>query len=70
VVLFPASIDVAWYAAPKYHAGQTGVWLLHDEGVPAAAAAEYSSVYTSLDAVDFQPAEEQARVRSLIRTAP
>lgn len=29
VLRFPASTDVAWYAAPKFHPGQEGYFLLH-----------------------------------------
>ncbi|MDQ6686157.1 MAG: hypothetical protein M3Z50_00855 [Actinomycetota bacterium] len=69
VIVFPASIDVAWYRAPKFHPGQTGVFLLHDEGVPSAAAAQYDNVYTSLDVPDVLPIEEQSRVRALLANA-
>jgi len=66
VIVYAGSLDVDWYQAPKYHPGQTGVFLLHEENVPAAAAAQYSDVYTSLDPSDVVPAEEQARVRALL----
>src|SRR4051794_34294347 len=38
-VLFPGSSDIAWYDAPKFRPGQEGVFFLHGEQVPAAAAA-------------------------------
>jgi hypothetical protein len=66
VIIYAASLDVAWYRAPKYHPGQTGVFLLHQEDVPAAAATQYADVYTSLDPADVVPIEDQARVRALI----
>jgi hypothetical protein len=31
VVRFPASTDVMWYAAPKFHPGQQGYFMLHKE---------------------------------------
>lgn len=66
VIVYPASIDVAWYCAPKYHAGQTGVFLLHSANVPEAAAVQYSNTYTSLHSADSVPASDTARVRALL----
>jgi hypothetical protein len=53
VVLFPGSMDVMWHDAPKFHAGQEGVWLLHADQVPAAALAHFPQVYTALHPEDF-----------------
>jgi hypothetical protein len=66
VLLFPASIDIMWVNAPKFHAGQEGFWFLHAESVPSAAARAYPSVYTALDAHDFQPSTQSARIRGLV----
>jgi hypothetical protein len=66
VVLFPASIDVMWVMAPKFHAGQEGIWLLHAEFVPQAAARVYPSVYAALDPDDFQPWEQGDRIRGMV----
>ncbi|MBV9831348.1 MAG: hypothetical protein JOZ82_07105, partial [Marmoricola sp.] len=69
VIVYPGSIDVAWFRAPKFHAGQRGVFLLHGQGVPGAAAAEYDNVYTALDVPDVLPIEDHPRVRALIANA-
>jgi hypothetical protein len=37
VVRFPSSTDVQWHRAPKFRAGDRGVWLLHTPKGPAAA---------------------------------
>jgi len=66
VVLFPASIDVMWADAPKFQAGQEGVWLLRTERVPAAATELFPSVYTALDPKDFQPRDRVERVQRLL----
>ncbi len=67
IVMFPASIDVMWVNAPKFHAGQEATWLLHTEQVPEAAAAMFPSVHTSLDPGDVLPKEQGERVRGLIQ---
>jgi hypothetical protein len=40
VVRFPSSTDVRWYRAPKFHAGQEGVFLLHEPEPEARPAAK------------------------------
>ncbi len=69
-ILFPASIDVAWYQAPKYAAGQEGVFLLHSDQVPAAAAEVTGPTFTTLHPQDFHPAEVEARIRALVGRGP
>jgi hypothetical protein len=66
VLLFPASIDVMWVKAPKFHAGQEGIWLLHTEHVPQAAARALPSAYTVLDPNDFHPWEQGEHIRGMI----
>lgn len=66
VLVFPASIDVLWVDAPKFHAGQEATWLLHTEQVPAAAAAAFPSVYTALQPGDVLPKEQTQRLQGLI----
>lgn len=83
VVRFPASTDVMWYAAPKFHPGQQGYFMLHKEeaktsktkranksvGKSAATAeAETKVVYTALDAADFQPDHEPGGIKTIIET--
>lgn len=66
VVLFPASLDVYWHDAPKFHAGQEGVWLLHSQDVPQGAAEQFPLVFTALDPMDIQPKDALEQVRSLL----
>jgi hypothetical protein len=68
VVRFPSSSDVRWHKAPKFRVGQEGVFLLHQDQLPAAAArAVVSGVgpgkYTALDPADVQPLEELPRIK-------
>jgi hypothetical protein len=65
-ILFPASIDIAWYKAPKYAPGQAGVFLLHSEQVPAAAAEMVGPTYTTLHPQDFHAAELEPHIRALV----
>jgi hypothetical protein len=70
VVVFPASIDVMWVNAPKFHAGQEATLMLHTDQVPAAQvpetlAATFPSVYTALEPGDVLPKEQSGRLRSL-----
>jgi hypothetical protein len=83
VVRFPASTDVMWYAAPKFHPGQQGYFMLQkEEGghsktkrakksvrkSAAAAEAETKEVYTALDPADFQPEHEPGGIKTIIET--
>jgi hypothetical protein len=76
-VMFPSSTDVRWYRAPKFHAGQRAVFLLHKTTVKAddhrelrslaaAAGAEDVDVYTALHPEDVQPITDQGAVKALI----
>ena len=65
-ILFPASIDVAWYQAPKYAAGQSGVFLLHSEHVPTAAPEITGPTFTTLHPQDFHPAQVEPQIRALL----
>lgn len=85
VVRFPSSTDVQWHRAPKFRAGDRGVWLLHSSketlaaGKPAkqtgtsefamAAPVPGATVYTALSPMDFQPASKLHTVAPVIRTA-
>jgi hypothetical protein len=71
VVMFPASIDVMWVNAPKFHAGQEATLMLHTDQVPATrvpatVAATFPSVFTALEPGDVLPKEQSERLRSLI----
>jgi hypothetical protein len=59
-VRFPASTDVRWRNAPKFHTGQEGVFILHKEQMKNVQTAEAVPAlrreeYTALHAADFQP---------------
>src|SRR5206468_5301908 len=75
VVRFPSSTDVRWYHAPKFHAGQEGVFLLHKQQVPAARAKAASLTalkppeYTALHPGDFQPLEQLPQIRLAASTS-
>jgi hypothetical protein len=76
--MFPSSTDVRWYRAPKFHAGQRAVFLLHKTTVKAdahhelralaaaAGAAEDVDVYTALHPEDVQPITDQGAVKAMI----
>jgi hypothetical protein len=66
VIRFPSSSDVLWHRAPKFEAGQSGVFMLHrnepkavSKGIAAAAVAVAGAAepYTALDPADFHPAD-------------
>jgi hypothetical protein len=70
VVRFPSSTDVRWHKAPKFQAGQEGVFLLHKEqqlpspkALAAAGLGVGPSEYTALNAADVQPIEELPRIK-------
>jgi hypothetical protein len=76
-VLFPASTDVRWYKAPKFQAGQKGVFVLHKtkikteehhelRGLAPEEGAEVE-VYTALHPADVQPLKQQAAIKAMIR---
>jgi hypothetical protein len=56
-VWFPASRDVMWVDAPRFAAGQEGIWIL--QSGPLAGR------LTALGRWDFQPAAELPRLRRL-----
>ncbi len=63
VVLFPSSTDVRWHNAPKFQAGQEGVFLLHKDQPAVRAAAVLAPTaeatgYTALHEADIQPLDE------------
>ncbi len=75
-VLFPASTDVRWYKAPKFQAGQKGLFILHKTKIKteehhelrglATAGAEVE-VYTALHPGDVHPLKQQAAIKAMIR---
>ena len=80
VVRFPGSDDVRWYRAPKFAAGQEGVFILHkteSASTPATrrVAATVSNdeaetteaTYTALHPEDFQPLQNSPEIKTLIK---
>jgi hypothetical protein len=72
VVQFPASTDVRWHDAPKFAAGQEGVFMLRKGDAPTAlspgpahvgAAAGPPLEYTALHAADVQPIAELPKIQ-------
>jgi hypothetical protein len=77
-VLFPSSTDVRWYKAPKFQAGQKGLFVLHKaktgtKELPALrrsvarAVPGRGEVYTAMNPNDFQALTQQGVIKSMIR---
>jgi hypothetical protein len=80
IVRFPASTDVMWYNAPKFHPGQEGHFMLQKaktekpakgrkaakKGAAVAAPAETTDTYVALDSLDFQPSSEPGGIKKII----
>jgi hypothetical protein len=76
VLRFPSSTDVRWHRAPKFEAGQEGVFSLHPDAVsrqvsrgPAAASLGATDTFTCLHRADFQPSHNQAEAAVAIDAA-
>jgi hypothetical protein len=79
VVRFPASTDVRWHKAPKFHPGQEGVWVLNKEQVGpegpvpmAAAAGEEAAgptMYAALSPLDYQPPQHLGQLKRLVEAS-
>lgn len=82
VIRFPSSDDVRWYKAPKFKPGQEGVFILHKTQKPDQPAtrrvaatvtgeeAETTEAYTALHPEDFQPLQQHAEIKTLIKATP
>ena len=60
-VYFPHSDDIRWFASPKFKVGQDGFFLLRrtrDEKLKVDG-------FTALHPLDFQPKDQQQRIRAL-----
>ncbi|HEY0068890.1 MAG TPA: hypothetical protein VGE04_02880 [Chloroflexia bacterium] len=79
VVQFPGSTDVRWYKAPKFEAGQEGVFFLHKQQAlspedDTGGSREFLAAAPSLDAdvyiaphpADFQPIDKLSQVLQAI----
>lgn len=76
-VLFPASTDVRWYKAPKFQAGQKGLFVLHKTKIgtkehpelrrlAAKAGPSKGEVYTAMNPNDVHPLSQQGVIKSMI----
>jgi hypothetical protein len=63
-VYFAKSDDERWILSPKYTTGQEGIFLLHSD----AAKLIGQSGFSTLNRLDFQPANQIETVRRLIKT--
>jgi len=82
IVRFPASTDVMWYNAPKFHPGQQGHFMLQKttpekppkgskaakKTAAAAAPAETMDTYVALDPLDFQPYSQPGGIKKIIES--
>lgn len=50
-------MDVAWINAPKFKAGQEGIWILHKD--------PKTDAYTVIDPLDFQTKDQVGNVKAL-----
>jgi hypothetical protein len=64
-VIFPHSMDIAWYRAPKVKEGDTGIWLLQNRDLRGRPVPAPAIVHPQ----DFQPEPAMSRVRSLLTSA-
>jgi len=63
-ILFPHSMDIKWYRAPKVQEGDRGTWLLHNRDRLGKAVPAQAIVHP----LDFQPFERVAHVRALLKS--
>jgi hypothetical protein len=67
-IFFPASRDLIWYEAPRFHVRQSGIWLLHQEDL---AGRRNQRGFVALDPQDFQEGSTQAEaIRRFARANP
>jgi hypothetical protein len=63
-IMFPNSMDIAWFNAPKVKEGDRGVWLLQKRDQFGRGVPDHAVIHP----LDFQPAEQTERIRALMRT--
>jgi hypothetical protein len=62
VVFFPESNDPPWRSAPKFRAGQEGIWILRETDLESVDR----EGYTALNPLDFQSVEKLNRISRLL----
>lgn len=65
---FPTSQDQMWMDAPRFAAGQEGVWLLHAQPKDGSRKANMIPGLTALDPKDFQHREQRQRLQRILAT--
>jgi len=76
-VRFPASVDVMWFRAPKFHVGQEGFFMMHRgelagskrPDVAVAAGGPSDQTLTALHPADYQPFDQPGGIRQAIGVA-
>jgi len=66
-ILFPHSSDNAWIDSPKLSEGQDGIWILQRDQQERGWPLLRLPGLTALDPLDFQPANQVGRIRTLIQ---
>jgi hypothetical protein len=61
-VVYSASDDVRWHSTPTFHVGQSGIFLLNKQEIPALATEEYAA----LSPLDYHPPEQIDFVQGLM----
>ena len=67
---FAASIDIAWYQAPKLALGQQAVFLLHYSDLDPAWSRLPQHLLLAVDPLDVQPTSELAAIEQLLAMPP
>jgi len=67
LVLFPHSVDIRWFAAPKFKVGQEGVFLLQRTSDNNLQNIDLKATgFTALHPQDFQPTQALPKVKRLV----
>jgi hypothetical protein len=63
-ILFPNSMDIAWYRSPKVKAGDHGVFLLHNRDIRGKPVPALAATHP----LDYRPIAELGRVRNMLKS--
>jgi hypothetical protein len=61
-ILFPGTLDVAWFGVPRFRFDHQGIWIVKKD--------RYTKAFAVLDPLDFVPKNQFDRVKQLIKTQP
>ena len=65
-VLYPHSMDIAWYKSPKLEEGLSGIFILRHVNADQSPPEVGRSIYQAVDPLDFLPIENLQEVRRMI----